>query len=123
MRLDKDRPIRAYVMLRGSGGGLSSGAPISAGSVRQFVVDQPTRDRIKQALLKLGFSVRRSAAFSLTVEALSGQYEAVFHAPLDRKVHDHSESLDWGQPPTIPEELVDAVDAVVFPQPVQRMTS
>ena len=126
MKPNENRSIRAYVMLRGSGGSLASGAPVSAENVQQFVADQPTRDKIRQELRQMGFVVRRVSAFSITVEAVPAQYESVFQAPLKAYSQDNSgqsaiAALDWEIPPTIPKELSDLVEAVVFPPPIQLL--
>jgi hypothetical protein len=120
MKFDKTRPIRAYVVLKGAKGSLTTGT-VSSENVQHFIVDRSIQEGIGKTLKKLGFSVSRFGPFSITIQALPAHFEAIFQAPLHTCVYESPgispvTILDWERSPIIPEELGEVIDAVVFPQ-------
>ncbi|MBI4280408.1 MAG: hypothetical protein HY660_18300 [Armatimonadetes bacterium] len=117
------RAIRAHIVLKGPGGSLASGRPVSAANVRDYAADPSVRGRVRSILEQHGFSVVRVAPFSIAVEGPRALFERVFRKKLRRMRPEASGELfwSWSEPPEIPAELSDAVDTVVFPQPVQPL--
>lgn len=127
--------IRAHVVLKGSAGGLSSGAPVSSGNVRAYVADPSVRERVRATLERLGFSIRRVSGLAITVEAPPARFEIVFGGQLKKvgRVRQASsksrvakspassgESFwTWSRSPVIPPEMRDVIDTVVLPQPTR----
>jgi len=129
--------VRAHIVLKGPAGSATSGAPVSSQNVQGYVADLSERERVRDILEKLGFSICRVSALSITVEAPVKTFETVFRGrlkqldlgqqqPGKQKADQAQERCQqfwaWSDAPVIPEEMSDAVDTVVFPQPTRRMT-
>ena len=130
--------VRAHVVLKGPGGAVTSGSPVSAENVQSFVCDASVRERVRADLEKFGFSVRRVSPLAITVEAPRGRFEAVFLGRLKRLTpagrpsgkratsksggSPEEDLWTWVKSPVIPAELRDAVDTVVLPQPTRTLT-
>lgn len=129
--------IRAHVVLKGPAGSLTSGSAISSEDVQAYVCDPSARERVRAALERLGFSIRRVSALSITVEAAPERFETVFRGRLKRvraqrpvsRRRKTAEGLaspvgpswTWSQSPEIPEDLQDVIDTIVFPQPTKTL--
>lgn len=132
--LQTDRPLRAYVILKGSQRSVATGAQVTAASAHQYVAAKEVRQRVRDILIKLGFTVRRVSPMSITVEGHPECFSRVFQARVGH--HENgaapktasrvsrrrpgTQAPLWAEPPTIPESLRNDVDAVVFPQPVEH---
>ncbi len=130
--------VRAHIVLKGPAGGATSGKPVSSQNVQGYVADLSERERVRNTLEKLGFSICRVSPLSITVEAPVDTFETVFRARLKqvdlgqqrpgKQKADQAQDLrrqrlwTWSEVPLIPPEMSDAVDTVVFPQPTRRMT-
>ena len=129
-----ERPVRAYVILKGSQRRVATDAPVTAASARQYVATPEVRQRVRVALIKLGFSVRRVSPMSITVEGDPECFGRVFRARVGyhgdeatpesggrvSRLAPGAQSPFWSEPPTIPDSLRDDVDEVVLPQPIER---
>ena len=126
--------VRAHVVLKGIGGSLMQRAPVSAANVQQFAATKEVQQRVRDALRKLGFSVGRISAFSITVQGEPDLFETVFKAHIGRSKRDETspatsigagrppfpaEGYYWIDTPLIPDELSAVVDSVVFPEPIE----
>jgi hypothetical protein len=125
--------IRAHVLLKGRSGNLTSASEVSSRNVQDYVSDARVRERAREALVRLGFSVCRLSALSITVEAAPEVFETVFRgalkrvqAPTQRPGKEEGAASTraawtWSRPPEIPDELRDLIDTVVFPQPTRLL--
>lgn len=132
--LRTERPVRAYVILKGSQRSVATDAPVTAASAQQYVATMEVRQRVRDALIKLGFSVRRVSPMSITVEGDPECFGRVFQARVGYHDDDATpesggrvsrlapgpQSPFWSEPATIPDSLRDDVDEVVFPQPIDQ---
>ncbi len=132
--LQTERPVRAYVILKGSQRSVATDAPVTAASAQQYVAAPEVRQRVRDALIKLGFSVRRVSPMSITVEGDPECFGRVFQARVGDHDDDATPESDgrvsrlasrpqspfWSESPTIPDSLRDDVDEVVFPQPIEQ---
>lgn len=125
------------MVLKGPAGSLTSGSTISSEQIQAYVCDPSVRERVRAALERLGFSVRRVSALSITVEAAPERFETVFRGRLKRvrprrlvsRRRKSAEGLassvgpiwTWSQSPEIPEDLQDVIDTIVFPQPTKPL--
>ncbi len=126
--------VRAHVVLKGRRGSVIQDAPVSAANVQEFAATKEVQQHVGGALRKLGFSVGRVSAFSITVQGEPNLFETVFKAHIGRSKRDETspatsigavrppfpaEGYYWIDSPLIPDELSAVVDSVVFPEPIE----
>lgn len=116
------QPIRAQIILKGSGGDLTSGQPITSENVQEYISDPTQREHVRSILEENGFAIDHVGPFSIAVSAPRRRFEQFFRGKLQQG-RERRPAWSWLQSPEIPEDLRDTVDTVVFPQPTRTMKS
>ena len=113
--------LRAYAVLKGSGGSVDPDEPVTARNIKAHIASPVAREQVQARLEDLGFSVTHVSPLSVTVEAPSEQFEKVFRGRLRKLEHPNLPSAlwVWSNPPEIPEDLKDKIDTIVLPEPVK----
>ena len=114
-------PIRAYVVLKGPEGAVTSGNTVSASNIEAYKATPDVQEGVRNWLQDLGFRVAQVSPLSISVEGSPEQFEAVFHGQLVKVEHPGlpSSYWSWFDPPRIPDDMKDDVDTVVLPKPMK----
>ncbi len=109
--------VTAQIILRGEDGRsiLDAGGPITAGTVRAFMLPAERIEEAVRRLRELGLDVEPAGGPVLSATAEAPLFERLFHTTLRPAPDGHGLVAD--PEPRVPDELADIVAAVMVPPP------